>query len=238
MKKMFSIMLAFILVFSLAGCGNSSKSVEAEKEPISTEKVEAVETESTENTESAEQPAEEKIAVEKTEETEVAKEPVEEPAKEAQETEKPEETEVTEEKQYVVDKYIADGDFKDYGDYGMEMGATKITPSARDWNIYIVFDGYYVTIGTDTQDAENSYVGVGPLDANGSFKSGDLTYTYPIRHLGEPLVPVYDTANVPIAAVYALEDLIVYMKDHPDPNVKPEIEGANYMTWDEMIHGG
>lgn len=128
---------------------------------------------------------------------------------------------------YVIDKYLADGEFTDFADYGVEMGAT--VPKANgDWNIYYLFGDYFVTVGTTAQDPEYAYIGIGRRSDQ------NITYCYLIPYNNVPVVKIYDTgASMPVSVGYVLEDTINYMKAHPDPEVKPVMDGITWIGWDE-----
>jgi len=129
---------------------------------------------------------------------------------------------------YVIDKYLSDGDFTDFADYGREMGA-KTPKSKADTNIYFVYGGYFVNVGTNTQDPEYAYVGIGYGE-----HCETVTYCCLIPYHDVPTVTVYSTgAFMPTSAGRILEDTINYMKDHPDPNQKPSMPGVEWIGWDE-----
>ncbi len=220
MKKKFAVILCLALtVASVAGCG-AKETPQAEPET----KVEETKVEPAPVEEKVEEPKEE--AKEEPAPSEATEAESTEPAKETEEvSEEPE----TEEASYIIDKYIEDNDFTDYADYGAEIGA-RVPKSKNNWNIYFLFndDGYFVTVGTNAQDAEYSYVAIGKDQVN--------TWACLVRYIDVPTMPVFDDGSfVPVETAHMLEDTINYMKDHPDPNEKPDIPGMDFQSWAELI---
>ena len=136
------------------------------------------------------------------------------------------------ESDYVIDKYIDDNDFTDFAEYGIEMGATEaLVASSVEYNVDFLYDGYFVTIGTNKQDAEYCYIGIGTDKHN--------TYVCLVSYLDVPCLPLTtDTGTFfPASAAHMLEDTINYMKAHPDPDAKPDIPGMEFESWAELIGG-
>lgn len=241
MKRRFAVILCLALVMvSVVGCGgNTSQKTEVEKQAEITPSTSAVKEEKTpakdaEVTVAATEAAKEETTPEVTEE---AKEETSTTAEESETSTPVEETkepveETTPEPVYVIDKYIADNDFTDFAAYGIEMGASEaLIPTAKEYNVDFLYDGYFVTIGTNKQDPEYCYIGIGTDKHN--------TYACLVSYLDVPYLPLTtDTGTFfPTSAAHMLEDTINYMKDHPDPNTKPDIPGMDFKSWSELIGG-
>ncbi len=243
MKKKFlaTIMIMAVVMATISGCGSEggSSNVTAAQtvENKTPEKVEAVtpETEKVEEVKEPEKVEETKVEVA----TEVPKEePAAEPAPEAAEESTPEvveeETAKTDDpaKAAVIDKYIADGDFSDYKEYGFEMGATDVRMSKDEWNFDLYYDGYIVTVGTNIQDPQYAFVGT-----KHNAKGQTMEYACIISYIDVPTIPVSDKAFIPVELCYQIEETLKYMKDHPDVTQKPEIPGMTWESWAKLIGG-
>jgi len=245
---------------SVAGCGgNTSQKTEVEKQAEITPSTSAVKEEKTptkpaEVTVAATEAAKEETSPEVTEEakeekaptaaeepkedkTQTATEetttsaPVEETTAPVEETTPPIE-DTTPETGYVIDKYIADNEFSEFSEYGFEMGAANVFLTKKEKNIDFDYGSYYVTIGTNQQDAEYCYIGIGGLD------DSSLTYACLVRYIDVPTLSLTGNGTFfPTSAAHMLEDTINYMKNHPDPNTKPDIPGMNFESWAVLIGG-
>ena len=232
MKKRFAVILCLALtLMTVAGCGaKETPQTEPEKKVEATQPKEEVKEETTVVEEVKEEPVAETDKVEEKEE--VASDAAETAstteevaaAEEASTTEEVAEP-APEETGYIIDKYIEDGDFTDFAAYGAEIGAT-VPKAKNDWNIYYLFGDYFVTVGTNAQDATYAYIGIG--------SDHKITYCYLMPYKDVPTMQVYDTgAFIPTEAGHILEDTINYMKDHPNPNEKPSMPGLTWIGWDE-----
>lgn len=258
MKRRFAVILCLALVMvSVAGCGgNTSQKTEVEKQAEITPSTSAVKEEKTptepaEVTVAATEAAKEETTPEVTEEAKEEKTPTatEEPKEDktqtateetttsapVEETTTPPVEETTPETGYVIDKYIADNDFTDFAAYGTEISAADTILTNGEWNIYFVYGNYYVTIGTNQQDAEYCYIGIGGFEGS---NYTDVTYACPVRYIDVPTLALTSNGTFfPTSAAHMLEDTINYMKNHPDPNAKPNISGMDFKSWSELIGG-
>ncbi len=200
-----------------------SETVEAAKEETTSETVETGKTETSTVTQESkedktEATANETVAATTVEENTVSNEettPAPEPVK-----------------AYVIDKYIADNDFTDFEAYGYEMGAFTVDTDSDEWNVDFKYGSYFVSIGTNRQDAEYCYIGIGGED------NSTLTYACLVRYIGVPTLPLFKSGTFfPTSAAHMLEDTINYMKAHPDPNTKPSISGMNFESWAVLLGG-
>ena len=129
----------------------------------------------------------------------------------------------------VIEQYIADGDFSDFRDYGAAIGADATKISGDEWNIDFYFNGYIVSLGTNLQDPEYSYVATGTMN-------GDMKYVCIFSYKNVSTVPVSASGTfVPVDALMKLEQTINYMKQHPDVNAKPDIPGMTWYSWAELV---
>jgi hypothetical protein len=203
------------------------KKVEEKVEEKSEDKAEAAA--STEASKNTEEKTEEKTEAATTESTtqEVTQE-----TNQAQNTEQTAQTETSPATQTyatVIEQYIADGDFSDFRDYGAAIGADATKISGDEWNIDFYFNGYIVSLGTNLQDPEYSYVATGTMN-------GDMKYVYITSYKNVSTVPVSASgAFVPVDALMKLEQTINYMKQHPDVNAKPDIPGMTWYSWAELV---
>ena len=132
---------------------------------------------------------------------------------------------------YIIDKYIADGDFSDFRDYGTAMGASATKISSDEWNVDFYFNGYIIAIGTNLQDPDYSYVGTGTTN-------GAMQYATLIPYKNVSIVPVSASGTfVPVETCHKLEETINYMKTHTDVTQKPSISGMEWKSWAELTGG-
>ena len=241
-KKTFALM--FCIILTLAGCGNAvsenSDAVETPKVETTTEPKIAVTEASTadsieqiqEKVEATEESTEEIIeeASAKTEASTEIQENETENTNEAASAEpvSNEKVEETAEPSYstIIEKYIADGDFSDYKEYGLEMGANDVRITANEICIDFYFDNFDVGLRTNEQNTdEYTYVAIGTIDKR-------FIYACDILFPGKPAVPVSTSgASVSIDSLMILEQTINYMKQHPDPNQIPDIPGTTWVVW-------
>lgn len=131
----------------------------------------------------------------------------------------------------IIEKYIADGDFTDFSDYGAEIGASVVKMSHDEWNIDFYFDGYVVTIGTNLQDPEWSYVGTKHPDGEQK-----MEYACLVAYNNVPCVPVSSSGTfVPTETLIKLEQTINYLKQNPDITQKPDIPGMTWQAWSDLV---
>lgn len=252
-KKVLAIMMV-CLTLAFVGCGSTtSNDAAAEAPKVETAKTESVtkeEPKASEKVEKTEEKTETKVE-EKTEEKvkEKLEEKVEETASaaeastEVQEkvdetaaeaaptesatTEKVEEAPAEPTYATVIEKYIADGDFTDYKEYGMEMGANNVKIASSEKNIDFYFNDYIVSVRTNVQNTdEYTYVAIGLTDGT------TMTYACDILFTGKPTVPVSASgSSVSIESLMLLEQTINYMKQNPNPNQIPDIPGMTWVVW-------
>ncbi|MCR5310141.1 MAG: hypothetical protein K6E32_01840 [Lachnospiraceae bacterium] len=255
MKRRFAVILCLALIMvSVVGCGgNTSQKTEVEKQAEITSSTSAVKEEKTpakdaEVTVAATEAVKEETTPEVTEEAKEEKTPTatEEPKEDktqtateetttsapVEETTAPPVEETTPETGYVIDRYIADNDFTDFASYGAEMGALTVDTDSDEWNVDFKYGSYFVSIGTNRQDPEYCYIGIGGED------NSTLTYACLVRYIDVPTLPLTKNGTFfPTSAAHMLEDTINYMKNHPDPNTKPDIPGMNFESWAVLIGG-
>lgn len=129
----------------------------------------------------------------------------------------------------VIKKYIADGDFTDYEAYGAEMGANRVWYDPEEWNFDYTFDGFVVSVGTNVQDPEYSYVGIKHV-------GGSMEYAALIAYKNVPTVKVSSSGTfIPVETAMKLEQTINYMKAHPDVTKKPDIPGMDWQAWSDLV---
>lgn len=256
MKKKF---LALIVCVSLAlvGCGSTASNNAAaetskettvaqtetvtKEEPKVPEKVEAKTEEKKEDKTTEAKKTEEKTEESKAEESKAeasteASTEVQEKTEEVAETAPAEEVVTQEVAQNteptyatVIEKYIADGDFTDYEAYGAEMGASKVWFDPEEWNFDYTFDGFVISVGTNVQDPEYSYVGIKQV-------GGSMEYAALIPYKNVPTVKVSSSGTfIPVETAMKLEQTIIYMKAHPDVTQKPDIPGMDWQAWSDLV---
>ncbi|MBP5512500.1 hypothetical protein J6X90_03895 [Candidatus Saccharibacteria bacterium] len=209
------------------------KKVEEKVEEKSEDKAEAAA--STEASKDTEEKTEEKTEAATTESTtqEVTQE-----ANQAQNTEQTQSTEQATQAETppatptyatVIEKYIADGDFSDYRDYALEMGASTAKLSPSEWNIDFYYDGYIITVGTNVQDPDYAYIGT-------KYTNETMSYACLFPYKGVPAVTVSASGTfIPVETALKLEQVINYLKQNPDISQKPNIPGMEWHTWAELV---
>ena len=203
------------------------KKVEEKVEEKSEDKAEAAA--STEASKNTEEKTEEKTEAATTESTtqEVTQE-----ANQAQSTEQTAQTETPPAAPTyatVIEQYIADGDFSDFRDYALEMGASTAKLSPNEWNIDFYFDGYIVTVGTNVQDPDYAYIGT-------KYTNETMSYACLFPYKGVPAVTVSASGTfIPVETALKLEQVINYLKQNPDISQKPNIPGMEWHTWAELV---
>lgn len=254
MKKQV-LALVFCVTLALVGCGNASATdnvaAEAPKEEVAVAESATKEEPKAEETAKAEEKVEQKVEEKTEEKTEEVVSEVKEDEKASQEasTESattqevviednqaqaaaPAQTEVKTEQaatSTIIEKYIADGDFSDFQDYGAEIGAGATKISKSEWNIDYYFDSYIISVGTNQQDPEYSYIAVGTMN-------GDMQYACLISYKDVPTVPVSANGTfVPVETLMKLEQTINYMKSHTDVTQKPDIPGMTWQSWADLV---
>lgn len=256
MKKQV-LALVFCVTLALVGCGNASATdnvaAEAPKEEVAVAESATKEEPKAEETAKAEEKVEQKVEEKTEEKTEEVVSEVKEDEKASQEasTESattqevviednqaqaaaPAQTEVKTEQaatSTIIEKYIADGDFSDFQDYGAEIGAGATKISKDEWNIDFYFDGYVITVGTNLQDPQWSYVGTKHVDGDQK-----MEYACLISYIDVPTVPVSANGTfVPVETLMKLEQTINYMKSHTDVTQKPDIPGMTWQSWADLV---
>lgn len=129
----------------------------------------------------------------------------------------------------VIEKYIADGDFSDFRDYALEMGASTAKLSPNEWNIDFYFDGYIVTVGTNVQDPDYAYIGT-------KYTNETMSYACLFPYKEVPAVTVSASGTfISVETALKLEQVINYLKQDPDISQKPNIPGLEWYTWAELV---
>ena len=127
-----------------------------------------------------------------------------------------------------INNYVVNGIF-DYAGYGAAKGA-EVRLGKDNGNISQVgffFDSWYVEVSTNYSPGV-AIDGVGFI-AVGAPSSYTLTYAVDLP-FGTG-VSIGNGLSIPDNSLDPLDKFIDYMKAHPDPNTKPEIDGLTVVPW-------
>ena len=125
--------------------------------------------------------------------------------------------------------YVKDGVF-DYAGYGAAKGAEvklgKYNGSISQIGFF--FGDWFVEVSTNYSPGV-AVDGVGYAGVGATSNSDSMTYVVDLP-FGSG-ISVGNDISIPDNSLDAIDKFIDYMKAHPDPNTKPEIEGLTIVPW-------
>ena len=232
-KRFFAFLLCFVMVLSLAACGEK-KTAETTAENTVAKPVEEVKEELVAEPEPVTE------VEEVTEEAKATEEVVETPAEEPETPTETVEEEPTEPEveltlddlitQNGIEEYITDGKF-DFKAYGKAAGASDVKNGQVSFlynfgNLFIM-----VQVGTDDGDPNTSCVSIGNWDESNPDRWNLSTYSF-LFETGETMPTTVDNLLVAKQSLAILPDLIDWLKTNQSADVKPEISGADFRPCD------